>query len=518
VAVQGISVRQRELGFAVLLALLALVRASVFGAAFPLFHHVDEPEHIDLIHKLARGHLPEHEGERIDADLADQIALLRSPEYLADEAALAEASTPLWERSPARAAADLERVARAISLRPNHELTSPPLFYGAAALWLAGERGIGMSEASALYGLRLLSALGLCALVVGSYLFCATLFPERRAMRLGVPMLLAFFPQDLFFSVSPDAWAPVLGLLLLALLWRWRFVDPAKSAESAEPSFPLSMALGLAMAGLFLTKLSNLPAVGVALAVVAGSVWPLRHEGERGTGQANRALLARAACVALFAALPVALWLGRNWVLFGSLTGTAAKLEALTWTARSPLPLADFLSHPLFSFSGLFAFAHELSATFWRGELYWHGTRLALGWVDDLFGVCGLLFLASAALRPVANADPARAVLRWSWALLAGSLLLLVGLSLAFDFGSSRFPSRAHPYFSSGRLIAAALFPFALLLVEGIDGWLGKRWPAWGTLIAVGLLSLLALGSELWLTWPVFGSPYNYFALPASLR
>jgi hypothetical protein len=172
----------------------------------------------------------------------------------------------------------------------------------------------------AAYSLRVLSALGLLFLVAGSYFLCARVFSERRVLRLGVPLLLACFPQDFFFSVSPDAWAPALGMGGLALLCRWRFATPA------ERSWGLSVSLGLAMAALFLTKFSNLPVVLVALFVVGRQAFRGRDE---------RSALLHAVAVALVAALPVALWLGRNLAVFGTLTGTAGKIEALTWTPRA---------------------------------------------------------------------------------------------------------------------------------------------------------------------------------------
>src|SRR5438477_13087256 len=42
-------------------------------------------------------------------------------------------------------------------------------------------------------------------------------------------------------------------------------------------------------------------------------------------------------------------------------------------------------------------------------------------------------------------------------------------LSIKFDFGNCINPSRAHPYFTSGRLVSGALIPFALFYVYGIN-------------------------------------------------
>ena len=54
------------------------------------------------------------------------------------------------------------------------------------------------------------------------------------------------------------------------------------------------------------------------------------------------------------------------------------------------------------------------------------------------------------------------------------ALAFLALLSIRFDFGECIYPSRAHPYFTSGRLMSGALIPFALLYVYGI-GYLLRR-------------------------------------------
>src|SRR5258708_24872853 len=56
-----------------------------------------------------------------------------------------------------------------------------------------------------------------------------------------------------------------------------------------------------------------------------------------------------------------------------------------------------------------------------------------------------------------------------SVASLVLSVLLLAALSMAFDFGSSFYPSKASAYFTSGRLLSGSLVPFLIVHVAGLE-------------------------------------------------
>src|SRR6202023_2342124 len=67
----------------------------------------------------------------------------------------------------------------------------------------------------------------------------------------------------------------------------------------------------------------------------------------------------------------------------------------------------------------------------------------------------------------------------------------LVVLSISFDFGRCPYPSRDHPYFTSGRLLDATAAPFFLLFVYVIDrfvSWTKRQWLRWTFLSATGLI------------------------------
>jgi len=103
------------------------------------------------------------------------------------------------------------------------------------------------------------------------------------------------------------------------------------------------------------------------------------------------------------------------------------------------------------------------------------------------------------------------------WAALLSFLSIvafLVVLSISFDFGNCPYPSREHPYFTSGRLLNAAAVPFFLIFVYVIDclgGWTKREWIRWA------LLGVIALGltiSQLNVNAPAFASRYNFFHRP----
>src|SRR5439155_7087406 len=87
----------------------------------------------------------------------------------------------------------------------------------------------------------------------------------------------------------------------------------------------------------------------------------------------------------------------------------------------------------------------------------------------------------------------------------------LVVLSISFDFGTCPYPSREHPYFTSGRLLDAAAVPFFLLFAYVIDqfgNWTKQQWPR-STLLGATVLVLIV--SQLQVNAPAFSSRYNFF-------
>jgi hypothetical protein len=101
------------------------------------------------------------------------------------------------------------------------------------------------------------------------YLVGRTVAPDRLELRVGLPLLLAFIPQNVFYALNNDVLSPVCfgGLFLCVLQW----------LRTSTPTLFLGTLTGLAIAATYLTKLSNLPLVVVALVAIiaklASAIW-----------------------------------------------------------------------------------------------------------------------------------------------------------------------------------------------------------------------------------------------------
>ena len=82
------------------------------------------------------------------------------------------------------------------------------------------------------------------------YLVGRTVAPDRLELRVGLPLLLAFIPQNVFYALNNDVLSPVCfgGLFLCVLQW----------LRTSRPTLLLGALTGLAIAATYLTKLSNL--------------------------------------------------------------------------------------------------------------------------------------------------------------------------------------------------------------------------------------------------------------------
>jgi hypothetical protein len=186
----------------------------------------------------------------------------------------------------------------------------------------------------------------------------------------------------------------------------------------------------------------------------------------------------------------------------------------LGWTLKPP---AALWPHPIFTPAGLGTFAWETIASFWRGEFFWRGARLA--WVaSDAFYVAtslALLGLAGVGLlrRGVAAARGERLVLVFCFGALALALAPLVAISVAYDFGACLYPSREHPFMSSGRLLLGGLVPFLALYLTGLDRLLRATAPRLNPVLVVVAISAAILASEAWLSREAFRSANNAFQI-----
>jgi hypothetical protein len=356
-----------------------------------------------------------------------------------------------------------------------------------------------------LYWIRFLNVALMAIVVWLGYVAARTIASERLDVRIGVPLLLAFIPQNVFYAMNNDVLSPLcFGALFLCLL-QW--------LRTNAPSPLLGAVTGVAIASTYLTKLSNLPLIVVAVAVILARLVAILRRTPR-TG-----LIALAALF-LCAAAPIASWMVWLKLQFGDVTGSMAKIAFLDWTRK---PFAKWWQHPIFNPAGLWVFWSDLIASFWRGEVEWHGSRFDWQIADRLFAISSLVFIAAAVLglkKQFALSAFQRQAIAVAILTVATGIAFLGLLSIQFDFGSCVNPSRLHPYFTSGRLLSGAIIPFALSYVYGISclcrlatsRFQQTRWIATAVpLVVLGAIVAFAQASEIFINHPVFASQHNWF-------
>jgi hypothetical protein len=485
-----------ERKWVLLLCLFAAAHAFIFSAAFPFFNNVDEEAHFDLALKYSHGQVP-RALEPLSDETMNYYVLYLSQEYLWPAPAGKPFPPPMW-LWPADKAAFVFSARRAQWTDPNHESSQPPLYYTVAGLWWRAGKLCGFHDGFLLYWLRFLNLIFVAALVWLGYAAARLVFPGEIFLRLGVPAVLAFLPQTAFYSIQNDVLSPLCFGTVFILLVRLN--------RAEIPGVRLGIAAGLALAATFLTKLSNLPLLFVAALFILFKIRRLAQAGK--LRAAWPALLALALC----AALPMAGWLAWCKFNFGDFTGTAAKIQFLGWTHK---PLDEWWHHPIFTPQGFWIFLSKLLATFWQGEFLWHRQPLALPVVDAIYAISsiGFVILALIGLRPrsAITTESQRHALWFGFASFIAAIAFLGFLSIIYDFHDCFYPSREHPYFTSGRLMLGALIPFVLLFVFGLDLALCRVKNHWLRPLMLAGIILSMLVSEIATDWPVFFSQYNWF-------
>jgi len=482
-----------------LLCCLAAIHVFIFSAAVPFFNNVDEQIHFDLTVKYSQGHIP-RSLEPISAETVPYVVLYGSPEFVGIAANLpgGHFPPPPWNQPLDKITPLLVSRQAAWNSVINHEASQPPLYYTLAGLWWRMGKLEGFHDGPLLYWLRFLNIFFIGALVWVGYAAAQLLFPERKFLRLGVPALLAFLPQTAFYSIQNDVLSPLcFGLAFIGLV---------KLLCAETPAVWLGTATGLALAATFLTKISNLPLLAVSGMVV---LFKIRY-----LAKVEKLRIARPAlaALALCASLPMIAWLAWCKYTFGDITGTAAKIQFLGWT---PKPFTEWWLHPIFTLHGLWLFVSTLTATFWQGEFLWHRRPLALPAVDMIYAISSLLFVgvAVAALlsrSTVATVRQQQALWFSFWSFIA-VVVFLGFLSILYDFHDCFYPSRAHPYFTSGRLMLGALIPFLLLYLYGLDRALSRVNSKWVRPLAlIGMIAFMLI-SEIIIDARLFPSAYNWF-------
>jgi predicted membrane protein DUF2142 len=486
----------------ILLCGVAGLRVFLFSAAFPFFNNVDEQAHFDLVVKYSQGMIP----TRLDfiaPEAARYMVLFGSPEYFRkpEQFPGGKIPTPFCNLPADQRQQRYEQQMDLWLKQINHEASSAPLYYLVAAGWLRLGRSLGLEDVHLLYWIRFLNVFVIAALLWLSSVAARMVFPGRPWLWLGVPLLLAFFPQDTFYSIQSDVLSPLcFGAAFICLL-KWL---PGTEA----PNKRLSIITGLTLAATGLTKSSNLPLLVVALLFVLGKVWHLAR------AKRFRAAMPGLGLLAVCALLPIGAWLLWNRYVFGDVTGSEVKIQFLGWTHKA---FADWWHHPIFTLRGAWTFASELMASFWRGEFVWSLGRLAWPMMDRFYLISSVLLIGLAIASLLRkSADKSSVRFQGLWLALASFIAMagfLAFLSIAFDFGQCFYPSREQPYFTSGRLLCGALIPFLLLYVYGLDQALGRIKSKIAPLLVLSGVVLLIVISEIDISLPALHSEYNFFHL-----
>jgi hypothetical protein len=481
-----------------LLCLAAAVRVFFFSAAFPFFSNIDEDLHFDLITQYSHGQLP-RSFDRLKEGTLDWIVPYASPEFLSkpEQFPSGKFPSPLWKQPWSKVEPEIVSTRAAWSSEINFESSQPPLYYALMSAWWWIGNHIGLTGLRSLYWIRFLNVLVVAMMVWLGYITACRIAPERVDLQIGVPLLLAFIPQNVFYAMNNDVLSPLCFGAVFVCMLQW--------LRTNTPSFLLGVITGLAVAATCLTKLSNLPLVAVALAVIVTRSIAI-------ISRTPRAGLVALAALISCAAVPVGAWMLWTKLHFGDLTGSTAKIGLLGWTRK---PFGDWWQHPIFTPHGMWTFWSDLIASFWRGEVSWHGQPLRWRGVDAFYAISTLPVLVAATLglrkKAGLSALQRQAIGSAILIFLAGVGFLAL-LSIQFDFGNCINPSREHPYFASGRLLSGALIPFALAYVYGIS-WLCRGINTALPLLVLGLIVVFIATSEIVVGRIVFLSEHNWFHL-----
>jgi hypothetical protein len=381
----------------------------------------------------------------------------------------------------------------------NHEASQPPLYYAAAGLWWRLWEKLGLQDGALLYMARFLNVFVIGSLVWLGWLTARKIYPENNFIRLAVPALIACMPQSTFYAINNDIFSPLtFGAVFVLLLKCWE-------AERLPPR--LALATGLALAATFLTKISNLPLLAVAGVFLAWKTVRLAQSGKL------RASVPALAILAACAGLPMAAWMTWCKIIFGDFTGSVLKIQFLGWTNK---PFAEWFHHPMFTPRGLWTFVSENLSTFWQGEILWQRRPLAIPGVNLFYVILTLVLLAivlGALRRRSPGFTAAQRTAAWlAFACMAAMFAFFALLSVKYDFHDCFYPSREHPFFTSGRLMLGLLIPFLLLFASGLDQVLKKFTNATKFTVLAALL-LFMLASEITIDWQIFPNEYNWFHL-----
>src|SRR2546423_9713989 len=191
------------------LSTAAAIRVFVFAAAFPFFNNVDEQAHVDLVVKYSHAK-PPRGIEPFASEAALYFAVYSTPEYfVTPEQYGGQYPSPNWLLPREQLQNILDDEIPFWESRLNHESGEPPLYYAVAGGWMNVGRILNLRGPSLLYWVRFLNVGLAAALVWVGFAATRSAFPNNEFLQLGVPMLLAVWPQSAVYSIQGDALAPL---------------------------------------------------------------------------------------------------------------------------------------------------------------------------------------------------------------------------------------------------------------------------------------------------------------------
>src|SRR5690349_15128333 len=188
-----------------LLCITAALRVFIFSAAFPFFSNIDEDLHFDLIMQYSHAQVPRR-FDRLKEETLNWIVPYASPEFLFPPERFPDGKfpEPLWKQSWSKIEPEIASTRAAWSTEINFESSQPPLYYVVAGVWWSVGQQIGLSGIDALYWIRFLNVALMAMVVCVAYVAARIVVPDRLELHIGVPLLVAFIPQNVFYAMNND--------------------------------------------------------------------------------------------------------------------------------------------------------------------------------------------------------------------------------------------------------------------------------------------------------------------------
>ena len=220
------------------LCVAAALRVFIYSAAFPFFSNIDEDLHFDLITQYSHAQVP-RSFDRLKDETLNWIVPYASPEFLFTPEGFpgGKFPSPLWKEPWAKAEPEIAVTRAAWSGEINFESSQPPLYYVLASAWWWIGKHIGLEGIQSMYWIRFLNVPLIAMLVWLGYVAARTIAPEQINLRIGVPLLLASLPQNVFYAMNNDVLSPIcFGVLFLCVLQWLRTNSAERFVGSAHRS------------------------------------------------------------------------------------------------------------------------------------------------------------------------------------------------------------------------------------------------------------------------------------------